>query len=266
LSLFAPRAKHYYTDHISRPWPLPPQGSWLARRLKRLLLWRYRRAICVSRFVQDCLSDRRPWAGVQTCLHFINTDRFHPDLQARGEVRHRFGAEEAFVILAVAHLIPEKGLDVACRALAELPPRAVLWVAGSGPAHDALNSLCASLGIADRVRLLGNQAEVQPFMQAADCLVCPSVWAEAAGLVNLEAQAVGLPVVASRIGGIPEYVADGTTGLFFSPGNPTELAHCLRRLMDDPELCQGLGEQARAAAVERFSVQRRLAEYLNLYR
>ena len=70
---------------------------------------------------------------------------------------------------------------------------------------------------------------MEPLLQAADCAVCPSIWSEAAGLVNLEAQACGLPVIARRIGGIPELVEDGRTGFLFTPGDHRELAERLRR-------------------------------------
>jgi glycosyltransferase involved in cell wall biosynthesis len=75
-----------------------------------------------------------------------------------------------------------------------------------------------------------------------------------------------LPVVASRIGGIPEYVEDGQTGLLFPPGDAQALADCLRRLAADPELCRRMGRQARDRAVERFSPHARLNAYLDLYR
>jgi glycosyltransferase involved in cell wall biosynthesis len=84
--------------------------------------------------------------------------------------------------------------------------------------------------------------------------------------VNLEGHACGLPVVGSRIGGIPEYVADGETGLLFTPGDHREMAACVRRLRDDPQLCRRMGRAARARAVEQFSPERRLDAYLELYR
>jgi glycosyltransferase involved in cell wall biosynthesis len=118
----------------------------------------------------------------------------------------------------------------------------------------------------NRLMFFGQQVEVQPFMQAADCLVCPSVWAEAVGFVNLEGLSSGLPVVASRIGGIPEYVEDGQTGLLFPPGDHHALAKLLRRLQDAPEERTRLGEAGRNAAVERFSVANRIGTVLDLYR
>ncbi len=265
VSLFAPLVAHYLTDHISRPWPLPGPGAWPARAGKRLLLGRYRRIVCVSRFVHDCLCQGRAWPAVRSCLHFVNAHRFRPDPATRAAVRRQLDAGDSFVALVVAYLIPAKGAHVACRALAGLKD-VVLWVAGSGPEEEALRRLCAELGVSERVRFLGRQGHVEPFIQSADCLVCPSLWAEAAGLVNLEGAACGLPVVASRIGGIPEYVEDGQTGLLFPPGDHAALADCLARLRDDPALRQRLGEQGRRTVVEQFSVEARLPAYLDLYR
>jgi glycosyltransferase involved in cell wall biosynthesis len=169
------------------------------------------------------------------------------------------------VVVCVAQLIPAKGLDVAVRALAELPEAVHLWLAGDGPDGPRLRELAAGLGVAGRVRFLGLQRCVEPYLQAADCLACPSLWEEAAGLVNLEAQACGLPVVASRVGGIPEYVAEGVTGFLFPPGEHRALAACVRRLSESPQECRAMGEAAREWAVRRFSPESRLEQFLDLY-
>jgi glycosyltransferase involved in cell wall biosynthesis len=199
-------------------------------------------------------------------LHFINTDRFQPDEAERRRCRAQLGVENRFVMLVVGQLIKEKGIDVAVRALAALPDSVVLWIVGRGPEEDSLRRLIADLHLGERARLLGLQRHVQPYLQSADCFVCPSLWAEAAGLVNIEAQACGTPVVASRIGGIPEYVADGKTGLLFPPGDAATLAHCVRRLLEDPVERGNLAANARAHAMANFSVQARMPEWLDLYR
>jgi glycosyltransferase involved in cell wall biosynthesis len=264
LTLLAPRVEHYLTDHNSRLVPLPAGGRF--RPLKRVLLRRYSRVVGVSRFVVDCLRRQGTWPGVDCRPHFINTDRFRPDETARAEVRGRLGAAGQFVLLTVTHLIPEKGVDVAVRSLRDLPPHVVLWVVGDGPESRRLAELSGELGVRERVHFLGLQNEVEPYMQAADAFVCPSVWAEAAGLVCVEAQGCGLPVVASDTGGIPEYVADGDTGLLFRPGDAAGLAERVRRLLDDPEARGRMGRRARDRAVEQFSAAARLQEYLDLYR
>jgi glycosyltransferase involved in cell wall biosynthesis len=226
----------------------------------------YRKVVCVSRFVKDCYPASRNWANLHCFLHFINTQRFHPNAEARAAVRARHGANGQFVVLTVAHLIKSKGIDVAVRALAELPDSVVLWVVGDGEEAQSLKELSCRLGVAGRAKFLGLQHSVEPFMQAADCFVCPSLWAEAAGLVNLEANACGLPVIASRIGGIPEYVADGETGFLFSPGDAVQLAERIRLLQQDRQLCRTLGVQARTRTVAYFSAEQRLNDYLDFYR
>jgi L-malate glycosyltransferase len=266
LSALRPRLRHCLTDHNSRVVPLAPPARALSRLVKRLLLKRYQQVWCVSQYVNDCLRQQQTWSNLATCLHFINTDRFRPDPATRSRVRAETGCGDRFVVLTVANLIPEKGIDVAIRAMAAAPPEAVLWIVGDGQLADSLKSLAAELGIAKRVRFFGQQTLVQPFMQAADCLACPSLWAEAAGLVNLEALSSGLPVLASRIGGIPEYVDDRQTGLLFQPGDHTALASLIRKLMANPAECERLGARARAEACVRFSAPARLDEYLTLYR
>ncbi len=94
----------------------------------------------------------------------------------------------------------------------------------------------------------------------------PSRWAEPFGLVALEAQLAGRPVVASRVGGVPEFVIDGETGLLVPPDDPVALAAALRRLVADPLLARQLTLAARAQAVDKFSIARCAAEYEAVYR
>lgn len=265
LSLLNPGVKHYFTDHNSRE-AQRAGGGRVKRLAKRMLLRRYGRVIGVSRYVADCLRNQGVWPEPECCLHFVNTDRFRPDAATRDHLRRELGAEDRFVLMTVAQLIRAKGVDVAIRALTRLPERIVLWVAGAGAAADELRLLTRELGLESRVRFLGLQSDVAPLMQAADCFVCPSRWEEAAGLVNIEAQACGLPVVASHVGGIPEYVADGRTGLLFPVGDDAALAGHLRRLYDEPHTRRALGETARERVVAEFSAGRRLRDYLDLYR
>jgi len=267
LTALRPGVKHYFTDHISRPatGSGPDSRGGLKLRLKRLLTSRYRKILCVSDYVLDQV---RGVAGprAERIHHFINTDRFRPDPAVRREVRQALGVGEEFVAVAVAYLIKNKGIAVAVRALAQLPEGAVLWVVGAGPEQCNLQGLARDLGLGQRVRLFGPQRNVEPLLQAADCALCPSVWAEAAGLANLEAAACGLPVVASRIGGIPEFIADGRTGYLVTPGDHRELADRIQRLMSDEPLRRRMGQEARSDAVERFSTQSQIGLYLTLYR
>ncbi len=266
LTVLAPQVAHVRTDHTSRTLPLGTPTRGAKRFLKSLLFRRYSKVLCISDFVVHCLEHQGSWSNISRCTYFINTNRFQPRADVRQQVRKRFEADEKFIVLLVANLIKEKGGDVAIRALAELPESMELWIVGDGRDQPRLVDLCDELSISHRVRFLGNQRNVEPFMQAADCLVCPSTWGEATGLVNLEALACGLPVVASAIGGIPEFVTDERTGLLFAPANHRELAEKLRRLYEDPELARRLSRHARLDAVEKFSIERRIPEYVHAYR
>jgi glycosyltransferase involved in cell wall biosynthesis len=265
MSVLAPSVKHYFTDHNSRQPDQPPARARL-KSIKRSLLRRYGRVVGVSQYVVDCLRDQQTWPAPARLLHFINTDRFAPDAGVRAGVRRRLDAEGRFVLLTTAYLIKAKGVDTALHALMNLPDAVTLWVVGDGPESAALQALSGELGVQDRVRFLGLQSQVEPYMQAADAFVCPSLWAEAAGLVNIEAQACGLPVLASRVGGVPEYVMDGVSGLLFPPGDAEALAGAVRSLLDNPARFREMGRAARELAVERFSAPARLNEYLDVYR
>jgi len=268
LSLTRPALRHFLTDHNSRyPGVQAGGASGRARAaVKSALFARYDRVVCVSDFVAASLRSEGVRGQLTACAHFINTERFRPDASARELVRREMGVGRRFVALMVAHLIAEKGADVLLRAASKLPADCVVWVVGDGPEADRLRALARELAIDERVLFLGDRGKVQHFMQAADCLVCPSLWDEAAGLVNLEGLACGLPVVASRVGGIPEIVDDGRTGLLFARGNVDELTAALERLRADAELRAHMGREARCVALERYAPERRLPDFLDLYR
>jgi glycosyltransferase involved in cell wall biosynthesis len=253
-------ARHYWTDHSSRD----ASGVSSTPRLRNLVLRRYHRVLCVSDFVMQSLRREGATVPLTRMTHFVNTERFRTDPQARYRLRAQLGVGDHFVALAVANLIPEKGIEVLLHALAKLPPDVQVWVVGGGPEADRLARVAQ--GLTGRVRLFGLQSDVLPYMQAADCLVCPSVWAEAFGLVNVEAMACGLPVVASRVGGIPEIVDPERNGMLVDPGDAGQLAAALGRLVERPELRQEMGRQARSDAVERYSTERQLERYLDVYR
>jgi glycosyltransferase involved in cell wall biosynthesis len=262
LSVFAPTVRHELTEHCSPPlYPTAPDG-FIKVLMKRLLSRRYAAVWSVSDFVKEYLENYRGWRGVRTRPQFINTDRFCPDPAVRVSLRHRLGDDSTFVALVVGYLIFEKGVDIAIRAIAVLPETVRLWIVGDGPERGALERLCHELNIQDRVRFFGTRRHAESYMQAADCLLCPSRWAEAAGLVNLEAQSCGLPVIASRVGGLPEFVTHTVTGFLHPAEDYKSLAHYLGLVMRDPSLLQNMRAQARRTMVESSSHQRRLKAFL----
>lgn len=265
LSLLQPGVRHCMTDHQSRE-PSAACPKTLSAYLKGFLARRYKGIFCVSRFIEDWWRREAIGAKTSTQYHFIDVQRFRPDPSVRRRVREGEQLGEQIVALVVGYLIPQKGVEIALRAVAGTSNNLVLWIIGGGPEQQRIAELCEKLDLSDRTRMFGPLQHVDSYLQAADVLICPSVWAEAAGLVNLEAQACGLPVIASRVGGIPEHVLDERTGLIFAPGDSGDLSRQLNRIIDEPDLRQRLALAARPWVLEMFSPDLRIPEILDRYR
>ena len=141
-------------------------------------------------------------------------------------------------------------------------PRTVFRIAGEGDMGPRLMARAAELGISDRIELVGRIAwpEMPRFLAGLDIYVMPSR-SESFGVVALEAAAAGLPVVASRVGGIPEAVADGETGLLVPSDDASALAEALARLARDPRLRQELGDTGRRRVSAEFDWQVTLTRF-----
>jgi glycosyltransferase involved in cell wall biosynthesis len=166
---------------------------------------------------------------------------------------------DATVLVAVCRLVEQKGIDVALRALAELPDT-YLVVLGEGQERARLEALARELGVGNRVYLPGRVPDVAAWLQRASVLVHPVRW-EGFGLALLEAMLSGLPVVASRVSSVPEIVVDGETGLLVPPDDPQALAQGIRTALANPQY----GEAGRARAHAEFSVERMARRTLELY-
>ena len=181
------------------------------------------------------------------------------------------GLDDVPTILFAGRIQALKGLDVAISAMAHMQTTAHLVIVGgpSGAAGDAevahLQALAAGLGVGERVHFIAPQPHDQlaRFYQAADVLVMPSR-SETFGLVAAEAQACGLPVVASRIGGIPYVVADRKSGLLVEVGDEPGFAHALERILSDPDLYAQLSEGALLKSAD-FSWKATADRLLELY-
>jgi glycosyltransferase involved in cell wall biosynthesis len=161
-------------------------------------------------------------------------------------------------ILNVGQYCEKKGQDVLIEAFAAIvddyPDVNLVLVGQTDPALSALKELCARKGIDERVRFFPDEPhhQVAEFFRRATVFALPSRQ-EPFGIVLLEAGAFGLPVVASRVGGIPEILTDGFTGRLVAPDNPVELAICLRSLLDSPVTAQEMGERLRHHVLTSFT-------------
>jgi glycosyltransferase involved in cell wall biosynthesis len=182
----------------------------------------------------------------------------------------RFAANPAPVagrIVMVGRFAAPKRHDLVVRAFAELRrqhPGAELHLVGDGPLRGETDELAVRLGLRDAVRFLGSRDDVPDLLASAAIVVLASDY-EALPLSVIEAMAAGVPVVATRTGGIRELVADGTTGVLVDTGDVRALAAGLGALLDDPDRARTLGARARADARQRFSRERMVAALLALY-
>ena len=166
----------------------------------------------------------------------------------------------------VARLAPQKGLADFLNAAAILCPNTStsFVVAGDGPLREILENQKHNLGLANRVFFLGHLEDVPSLLRALDIFVLPSL-TEGFPLSLLEAMAAGLPVVATRVGGVPEIVSHGVTGLLVPPGSPDVLAGAIQELLENHDLAAAMGQAGRYRVAHSFSLDAMVDRTLEQY-
>jgi glycosyltransferase involved in cell wall biosynthesis len=168
-------------------------------------------------------------------------------------------------LISVGRLRPPKDYVTLVRALAALAGDSFhAQLVGDGPDRPALEAELAACGLNGEVELTGERGDVPELLAGSDALVLSSR-SEGLPLSVLEAMAIGLPVVASAVGGIPELVTDGETGFLVAPGDPDALADRLSRLIADPELRRRMGDAGRLRVRERFDLPAMQRAHVELY-
>lgn len=170
-------------------------------------------------------------------------------------------------ILLVGRLASQKRPDIAVRALARVRlrhPEVQLDMVAHGPLEAETAALVRELGLRDHVHLLGKRDDVPDLLAEAACFLLTSDY-EGCPYTVLEAMAAGVPVVATRVGGLPELVADGKTGLLFEPGDPAAAAVALEQVLDAPERARVLGEAGRERVRREFGLEQMVRKTAALY-
>jgi glycogen(starch) synthase len=174
-------------------------------------------------------------------------------------------------LLCVGRLVVDKGFDLALTAFASLTqrfPNLRLIIAGNGPAMSDLRKYTLELGITDSVEFTGwvDPEEISKLMNTATLVIVPSRWAESFGLVALQAAQMARPVVATRVGGLPEIVDHGKTGLIVEKENIQALCEAITFLLQNPECAIRMGQSARSRAENLFNWKRFVDTYDARYR
>jgi glycosyltransferase involved in cell wall biosynthesis len=227
------------------------------------------RILCASGAVRDALvADRVPERLLTVVHDGIDLARVEGARGDRARTRAALGPSPgAPWVGTVGNLVPAKGHAVLLDAFAAVRarrPDARLLVAGVGPLERELREQAERLGVADAVRFLGFVPEVLAALASLDVFAFPSL-AEGLGTSALDAMALGVPVVASRAGGIPEVVEDRVTGLLVPPGDAPALAAAIEACLADPGAARDRAGAARARVEQEFTAERMSARTLAAY-
>lgn len=237
------------TRHISAPIPDNAATRWLYTRATA-------RIVTTGERLRETLVHQNGFDGARivSIPTGVDTTRFAPG--DRDAARAALGLPPGPLVGIVATLRSWKGHRFLVEAFHSLArPEARLAIVGDGPQREALEAQVAGLGLGDRVTFAGNRADVTPWLQAFDVFALPSYANEGVPQAIVQAMLCALPVVTTAVGSIGEAVQDGMTGLMVAPQQAAPLAAALARLLDDPALREQLGSAARAAALERFSLE-----------
>lgn len=254
-----------HTEH-GRHYP----GRLRARVLARVAGGAAARFFCVSRDIAASIVEHRivPEEKVRVVFNGVETVRFFRR-DDRDELRRRLRLPAGVPIVGTIGRLDEiKRQDLLVRAFAALRarvPDAHLLVVGDGPRRGALAAEVERLGLSGCTALVGYQPEPEVYLRAMDVFALTSR-SEGMPLVILEAWASGVPVVASRVGGVPEMIDDGSTGLLFDPGDEAGLTAALARLLADPAGSRRIADAAHALAGARFDVRVVARTYQDEYR
>lgn len=247
-------------------WLLNPLNIWVALRDRWMLGGlRYRRFVAISERVRTELKDyyNIPEDRIVTIPNGINLARFNPDrVTNKLSVRRSFGIpDDAKLVLFVGSRFRIKGLKYAIEALAHLESNAYLLVVGNDNAAQ-YKQLAEDLGVSKRVIFAGGRSDLPEIYPAADAFVLPTLY-ETFALVCLEAMASGLPVLASPVGGIEDYLHDGQNG-FHIRHDARDVAKKLDLILSDAELHARIRQTGIATAAN-YSWEKIANQYLNLF-
>ena len=241
-------------------------GAWV-----RMLAFRYRFGgvvpVAVADEVRASIQQLYGYLDPPLIPNGIPTDEYAPNPDTRAQWRQAHGIEPyATVLTHVGRFAPPKNHALLVEAFARVRTDAPLYLllVGGGELENAVREQVAALGLQERVRFLGVRADVADILRASDVFVLSSR-VEGNLMSVMEAMAAGLPVVSTAVGGVPELVRAGVTGLLVPAGDACSLAEAIAQLGCDPARRAAMGNAARQTARERFDVRVMSLAYATLY-
>ncbi len=264
----------FFTDHSSRPAGyIPERAPFWKRGVVRILNYPISRVICVSNYGYQCMTaiDVLPQERYSLIYNGVDLSRvtFDPDRRVEFRRKHSIPLDST-VVLQVSWIIPEKGIPdllETARLVVAQDPAVVFLVVGEGPFREQY------MNAADDMRLNKNIVWTglveDPFEEgvfaAADIVCQLSRWEEVFGWMIAEAMAYAKPVVATRVGGIPELVKEGESGFLVERGDTVAMSECILELVKDGALRERMGHAGRMAACEKFALGKNVSQLITAY-
>ncbi len=266
-----PVVVHTFHGHVLRGY-FDPVRARAFRQLERTLARSTTALVAVSPQVRDDLVELNVAPATQFAIVRLGIEldqRVSPASNGRAEMRRVLGiGEQPFTVGWIGRMTGIKRTDDALLAFKSLRERGIdarLCLVGDGPDRDQVERRAHELGVMRETLFLGYQEQVASFFAAFDVFILPSA-NEGTPVTAIEALAAGKPVVATRVGGIPDVVRDGEDGFLVAPGDVDALADRLAQLATDDKLRKRMGEAARSRVRERYSVERLVDDVDRLYR
>ena len=266
--------KVFFTDHHSRPAGyVAVRAPMLKRVAARLINWPLTKVISVSNYGHRCMTtaDLLPQGRFEMIYNGVGLSRVSSDPQRAIEFRrrHSIPADRA-IIVQVSWIIPEKGISdlmETARLVIAQNPNVQFVIVGEGAFREQYMREAEAMGVSNHVTWTGMSRD--PFgegvFDAADVVCQLSRWEEVFGWMIAEAMAHGKPVVATRVGGIPELIEDGVSGYLVDRGDAEAASARLIELLSKPELRESLGQAAREKVFSRFDLKKNVARLIECY-
>lgn len=238
------------------------------RLIERALSFFTRKIICISQYVKNFVESAEGIRPEKTVLIYNGTGQAFKTTTHYPSPRTGKPATDELVIVSVGSLVRNKGHHVLIEALRLVQPEIQslrTLIVGDGPQRPALQAQVDRCGLSPAVTLAGVVKDVDRVLGVADIFVLPTVHREGLSLAVLEAMRHGLPVIASRIGGVPELVDDGVTGILVPPNEPHALAQAIRTLAADHGLRRQMAESGTSKINRSFTAERMIMQIESLY-
>ncbi len=247
-------------------WEYKKRHLMIERKLSRFT----HKIICCSKAVENFVKNTEKITDNKTIVIYngVDEERFCP-LKSPTSIRAEFGmSEEAAVVGTVSSLTPHKGHEYLIQAASlvlNTLPSAKFIIVGDGPLRKRLEDQAKNLDIHPAVIFTGTRKDIPEILSLMDVFVLPSHTREGLGIAIIEAMAAERPVVATEIGGIPEVVNDGETGLLVPPGDAEALSKAIIELLRNPKKTKEMGVKGRTRVKEKFTTKKMLSEIEHVY-